>query len=59
MATVGDKGLIEVAFIDLKKAFDTVDHGILCQMLEYYGIQGRDLEWFKSYLSNRKHFKKG
>ena len=48
--------LIGVVFIDLKKAFDTVDHDILCQKLEYYGIQGQDLASFKSYLSNRKQF---
>jgi len=46
--------LIGVVFIDLKRAFDTVDHDILCQKLEYYGIQGRDFAWHKSYLSNRK-----
>ena len=48
--------LIGVVCIDLKKAFDTVDHDVLCQKLEYYSIQGRDLAWFKSYLSNRKQF---
>ena len=42
--------------IDLKKVFDTVDHGILCKKLEYYGIQERQLAWFKSYLANRKQF---
>ena len=45
-----------VVFIDLKKAFDTVDHDILCQKLEYYGIQGRGLAWFRSCLSNRKQY---
>ena len=41
-------------FIDLKKAFDTVDHKILTKKLEFYGIKGCNLGWFESYLSNRK-----
>ena len=45
-----------VVFINLKKAFDTVDHDILCQKLEYYGIQGRGLAWFRAYLSTRKQY---
>ena len=48
--------LTGVVFIDLKKAFDTVDHDILCQKLEHYGIQGWDLSWIRSYLSNRKQY---
>ena len=43
-------------FIDLKKAFDTVDHRILCEKLMHYGIQDREIGWFKSYLSNRRQF---
>ena len=38
------------------KAFDTVDHNILCKKLKLYGVQQRALSWFKSYLTNRKQF---
>ena len=48
--------LVGLVFIDLKKAFDTVDHDILCRKLEYYGIQQQQLACFKSYPSNRKQF---
>ena len=43
-------------FVDLQKAFDTVDHQILFSKLEYYGIWGISNTWFKSYLSNRNQF---
>ena len=42
------------AYIDLKKAFDSVSHELLLQKLQYYGIRGRVLSWFTSYLYKRK-----
>ena len=48
--------LMGLVFIDLKKAFDTVDHDILCEKLHIHGIPQRELSWFRSYLSNRKQF---
>ena len=43
-------------FIDLKKAFDTVDHSILVTKLDHYGIRGVAKKWLSGYLENRKQY---
>ena len=49
-----DKGEIPFSiFIDLSKAFDTLDHKILIHKLKYYGVESKALALCQSYLSNR------
>ena len=50
-----EKGKLSgVVFIDLAKAFDTIDHRILLSKMVKLGISSNALNWFESYLSNRK-----
>ena len=49
----GNKSTIAV-MLDLSKAFDTIEHRIMIQKLELFGVRGVCLDWFRSYLENRQ-----
>ena len=54
-----DKNDIPInVFLDLSKAFDTIDHNILQHNLAHYGLNGSALHLFKTYLQNRKEYTK-
>ena len=52
---IDTKCFADTVYIDLAKAFDTVSHNKLLHKLQKYGITGNILQWFSSYLNNRKH----
>ena len=56
ISSLDNKQLPLSVFMDLSKAFDTLDHRILLDKLYFYGIKGVALNWFASYLSNRSMY---
>ena len=53
LTEMDSKKFTGVVFLDLKKAFDTVDHALLLTKLRNYGKRGDELSWFTSYLTDR------
>ena len=53
---IDDRDVSLAIFMDLSKAFDTLDHHILLKKLNNYGIEGPALDWFSSYLKGRQQY---
>ena len=56
LKAIDDKNISLAIFMDLSKAFDTLDHGILINKLAHYGIHGTTFQWFSSYLTDRNQY---
>ena len=53
LMNIDNGNMNSVVFLDIRKAFDTIDHQILIKKLSQYGIQDDELNFFESYLENR------
>ena len=56
MTSIENKHTTLAVFLDFSKAFDIVDHQILLNKLDHYGVRGIALDWFINYLCNRSQF---
>jgi hypothetical protein len=56
LSAIDSGNLVIGVFLDLKKAFDTVNHNILLNKLQKYGIRGKALDWLTDYLRDRKQY---
>ena len=54
--SLDNKEVAVLLLIDFSKAFDMVDHEIMIKKLEHYGVRGKLLSWFQSYLTNRQQY---
>lgn len=55
-SAIDEKKFAEGVFINLKKAFDTIDHNIMLEKMESFGVRGVGLKWLKSYIRNRSQY---
>ena len=53
---IDSKRVVLLVLLDMSAAFDTVEHTILLQKLDYYGIRGGEFNLIKSFLTNRKQY---
>jgi hypothetical protein len=56
LQNMDDKLFTGICYLDIAKCFDTISHDLLLQKLTKYGVHNVELQWFKSYLSDRSQF---